>query len=136
MVSGVLIAAVAAEIAATPPGGPPPDGAGRSAPTKEHGPKEVAEPQVPMTLCDVWPPAVPNVRVEPEIVQVSQLAPVAEQVLAPGEGGGKTLLCARPSWANQPTRMAHAANQMKRLETCISVFVIDRCLLIFCRPAL
>jgi hypothetical protein len=62
---------------------------GISPATKEHGPKDVADPQVPMTWCAVWPVAAPSVRVGPEIVQVNQLAPVAEQEVAPDEGGGK-----------------------------------------------
>jgi hypothetical protein len=69
---------------------------GRSAIPSEHGPNDVADPQVPITRWEVCPVAAPSVRVEPEIVQVSQLAPVAEQELAPGEGGGKTAVCARP----------------------------------------
>jgi hypothetical protein len=98
---------------------------GRSAIPSEHGANDVADPQVPMTWWEDCPVAAPSVNVPPEIVHVSQFAPGALQEVAPPEGGGKTLLpCARPSWANQPIRMAHAANQMKRLETCISVFVI------------
>ena len=97
---------------------------GRSPATKEHGANDVADPQVPTTWWAVCPVAVPSVRVEPEIVQVSQFAPVAEQELAPGEGGGKTLPpnCALPSCASRPTRMAHKPSHRIRLETCISVF--------------
>jgi hypothetical protein len=43
-----------------------------------------------MTRWEVCPLAAPSVRVEPEIVQVSQLAPVAEQEVAPLAGGGNT----------------------------------------------
>src|ERR1017187_371800 len=142
-VSPLLRLPVADVIEATPPGGPPPAGAGRfaadkvpftpvdsgidgrSPATSEQGANDVAVPHVPMTWWEVCPVAAPSVRVEPEMLQVSRLAPGALHDVAPPEGGGKTLLpCARPSWANQPIRMAHAANQMKRLETCISVFVI------------
>ena len=63
---------------------------GRSPATSEHGPNDVAEPQVPMTLWEAWPVAAPSVRVVPEIVQVNQFAPGLEQELAPGEGGGYT----------------------------------------------
>jgi len=70
-----------------PPGGPPPDGAGRSVPTKEHGPKDVAEPQVPMTLWDAWPLAAPSVR-----------APAAEQEVAPPDEAGGTY-CPRSAGA-------------------------------------
>jgi hypothetical protein len=139
VVSGVLMGDVADVIAATPPGGPPPAGAGRfaagsvpvtpvasgidgrSPATSAQGANDVAEPHVPITWCEVWPVAAPSVSVEPEIVQVSQLAPAAEQVLAPGEGGGKTLPpgWALPSHANRPTRMPHNGNHTKRLEPCM-----------------
>jgi hypothetical protein len=95
-------------IVATAPGGPPPAGPGRfaadkvpvtpvdngmdgrSPATSEHGANDVADPHVPMTRWEVCPLAAPSVRVEPEIVQVSQLAPVAEQEVAPLAGGGNT----------------------------------------------
>lgn len=124
VVSAVVIGPTGEAIDATPPGGPPPDGARRfaagrvpvtpvaggidgiSPATSEHGPNDVAETHVPITLCEVCPVAAPSVRVEPEIVQVSQFAPVAEQELAPCTGGGK-VNCARRSWANQMARTAH-----------------------------
>jgi hypothetical protein len=34
---------------------------GRSPASSEHGAKEVADPQVPMTWCEVWPVAAPIV---------------------------------------------------------------------------
>jgi hypothetical protein len=68
---------------------------GRSAIPSEHGPNDVAEPHVPMTWWEACPVAAPSVRVEPEIVQVSQFAPEAVQDVAPGAGGGKvSSLCA------------------------------------------
>src|ERR1022692_719794 len=92
---------------------------GRSPATSAHGPKLVAAPHVPMTWCGVCPVAAPSVRVVPEIEQVSQLAPGLEQELAPGRGGGKTAVCVRPTWANQPARMVCVrptwANQPARM---------------------
>src|ERR1035438_7668365 len=141
-VSPLLRLPVADVIEATPPGGPPPAGAGRvaadkvpctpvasgisgrSPATSEHGAKDVAEPQVPITWWEACPVEAPSVRVEPEIVQVSQFAPAAVHEVAPGAGGGKTPLWARPSWANQPTRMTHNGNHPMLLETCLSAFVM------------
>jgi hypothetical protein len=70
---------------------------GRSPATSEHGANDVADPHVPITWWEACPVEAPSVRVEPEIVQVSQFAPAAVHEVAPGAGGGKTLLCARPS---------------------------------------
>src|ERR1035438_1839326 len=92
---------------------------GSSPATSEHGPKLVAAPHVPMTWCGVWPVAAPSVRVVPEIEQVSQLAPGLEQELAPGRGGGKTAVCVRPTWANQPARMAQKRKRAIRVGACL-----------------
>jgi hypothetical protein len=108
---------------------------GRSPATNEHGANDVADPHVPMTRWEVCPLAAPSVRVEPEIVQVSQFAPAAVQEVAPGAGGGKTLLCARPSWANEPNRMAYNGNHATRLETCLSGFFMLCCSLFSAAPA-
>jgi hypothetical protein len=56
---------------------------GRSPATSEHGTNDVADPHVPITLCEVCPVAAPSVNAPPEIAQVSQLAPGAEQDVAP-----------------------------------------------------
>jgi hypothetical protein len=56
---------------------------GRSPATSEHGANDVADPHVPITLCEVCPVAAPSVNAPPEIAQVSQLAPGAEQDVAP-----------------------------------------------------
>src|ERR1022692_1398186 len=92
---------------------------GRSPATSAHGPKLVAAPHVPMTWCGVCPVAAPSVRVVPEIEQVSQLAPGLEQELAPGRGGGKTAVCVRPTWANQPARMAQKRKRAIRVGACL-----------------
>jgi hypothetical protein len=63
--------------------------AGKSALVKLIGPNDEPLP-VPITWCEVCPVAAPSVRVEPEIVQVSQFAPVAEQDVAPPLAGGNT----------------------------------------------
>jgi hypothetical protein len=83
---------------------------GSSADVREHGPNDVAVPHVPMTWCDVWPVAALSVRVEPEMVHVNQLTPVAEQDVAPDEEGGKT-----PNpWAMQCGASQEARIAMKR----------------------
>src|ERR1039457_7367040 len=89
-----------------------------------------------MTWWEACPLAAPRVNAPPEIVQVSQLAPGAVQDVAPPEGGGKTLLpCARTSWANQPTWMAHNASHTIRLETCLTGFVMTCCSLFSAAPS-
>src|ERR1039457_1551940 len=92
---------------------------GRSAIPSEQGWNDVAEPHVPTTWWEAWPVATPSVRVEPEIVQVNQLAPGLEQEVAPGEGGGK--VCVRPTWANQPARRAHKRKRAIRVGTCLTL---------------
>jgi hypothetical protein len=80
----------------------------------------VAEPHVPMTLWEAWPVATPSVRVEPEIVQVNQFALGLEQEVAPGEGGGKAAVCARPSRANQTASRAHKRKRARCVGACLT----------------
>jgi hypothetical protein len=102
-----------------------------------HGPNAVADPHVPMTWWEVCPAAAPRVSVLPEMVQVSQFAPVAEQELAPGDGAGKTLPpnCALPSCTDRPTRMAHNGTHTICLEICFSGFVMTCCSLLSAAPS-
>src|ERR1039457_5154615 len=110
-VSPLLRLPVADVIEATPPGGPPPAGAGRfaadkvpftpvdsridgrSPATSEQGANDVAVPHVPMTWWEVCPVAAPSVRVEPEMLQISRLAP----------GGLPRTKCRSRQWTAEST---------------------------------